>query len=303
MKKMLAVWALLLVGALMVTTAVIMWTILPGKAQKVPYNTTQKTLLAGEAKKYNAETGKTDVFPVKVANFTEVDGVTSSDDVVVWTSVVCVNKDEGQKEDCLRNDPRVVEIQTQTFATDRHTGEAVPDYAKLPKGTKRYEGLMNKFPFNTEKKNYTYWDDTLNKPLTAKYEGTEDFDGVEVYKFVVAVDNVEAAVADLGDGPIMGTYTSNVQIFIEPKTGAPLNQIQHQERYLEDGTQVIDLTVEFTDAQKKQSIAEAKDNVKMLGIFSGPIPVILFVVGLLAIALAGFLLFRQNATGKRVGNA
>lgn len=300
MKKMLAGWVLLLVGALLLTTAVIMLTVLPGKAQRVPFNTNQTTHLSGEAAKYNSETGETDEFPVKVANFTKVDGKASNDDVVVWVSQACVNKDEDDPADCLDGeDPRVVSITQSVFATDRHTAEAVPDFDGLPAGTPEIEGLVNKFPFDTQKKDYTYWDDVLQTALPATFEGTEDFDGLEVYKFVVEANDEKAQVAELGGEALMGTYTTKVTVYIEPVTGAPVNQIQHQERYLDDGSKVIDLTVEFTDAQKKASIKDAKANVAKLNLFSGPLPYILLVVGLLVLVAGAFLSFRRPKNDAR----
>ena len=48
-------------------------------------------------------------------------------------------------------------------------------------------------------------------------------------------------------------------IWVEPKTGAIQNQSQDQQRYLEDGTQVLNLQAEFTPEQIKKSAADTKD--------------------------------------------
>ena len=41
-----------------------------------------------------------------------------------------------------------------------------------------HEGLVFKFPFQTEKKSYDFWDSTLGKTIPIEYVGEEDVDGI-----------------------------------------------------------------------------------------------------------------------------
>ncbi len=72
------------------------------------------------------------------------------------------------------------------IAFDANTAEAiqccgtfVTDGADLDTGTEKrnadvkFEGLLVKFPFNTQKKTYRLWDTTLQKAMPASYKGTE----------------------------------------------------------------------------------------------------------------------------------
>ena len=112
----------------------------------------------------------------------------------------------------------------------------------MPKGSPQYKGLVNKWPFDSEKKTYPYWDGTLGAAADAKYDGTEQVGGVDCYRYKI---NIKDAPIEVAEG-VKGTYTNEVVIWVEPKTGAIQNQSQDQQRYLEDGTEVLNLQAQFT---------------------------------------------------------
>ena len=64
-----------------------------------------------------------------------------------------------------RNDPDLITAGIDIFATDRCRPSAVDD-KNLPGDAVVHEGLVNKWPFDAEKKTYPYWDGAIGQPST-----------------------------------------------------------------------------------------------------------------------------------------
>ena len=254
----------------------------PGALMKTPLDVDNKTDLAGSGELG----GKT--LPVKAFSQTLTDSEKSDDDVVVWENSSCLVLDEGDIEECVSaDDPqeRLLSATTDAFASDRTTGIAVNDPKYLPAEAEEHEGLVNKWPFESEKKTYPYWDNLVGDTVDAVYERTEDVEGLETYVYTVSISD---APIEISEGT-PGTYDDEKEIWVEPITGAIQQQKQDQQRYLDDGTQVLDLTVGFTDAQLKSSADDAKTNLSGLNLLLFWVPLIGFVGGALCV-IAGILL-------------
>ncbi|CAN5270028.1 DUF3068 domain-containing protein [soil metagenome] len=286
---------LLGLGGFLLVIAVLALVWAPGVVKKTPIDVNQTTQLSGIVKKLDPATGELVENPVKIQSISRTDSDASDDDTVVWFQTACVVIDIDDAPDCVDgDDERLVSASTSTFATDRVTALAVSDFKGLPSGTPPREGLQNKWPFDSEKKTYPFWDDTTGTALDAVYDRTETLLGVECYVYSASVED---APIEIGEG-IPGTYTNAVEVWVEPKTGAIQQQTQDQQRYLADGTQVLDLKVGFTEAQQKAFADDSKANVRLLDLMLVWIPIIGFVVGGLCL-VAGVLLFlgRRRSNG------
>ncbi len=169
-------------------------------------------------------------------------------------------------------------------------------------------GLMYKFPFGTEKKDYQQWDGTHNEATTAYYVGEDKVGDAAVYKFVqeipeTTVDSREVPGSLFGsDEPSVEAdmVYSNVRTFyIEPNTGAPVNRTEEQDqRLVYDGVEVpvIQANLGYT----QDSIDDISDKVSsqgpLLNAMQLLIPLVLIVVGVIAIAV-GLLLRRRPNDG------
>ncbi len=286
-------------GTFLLVVAVLATVWIPGVVKKTPTDVNTTTYLSGEAQRLDAETGKLgDVVPVNIQSVTQTDSAKSNGDVVVWRSGTCVVVNvDGDAPACVDGkDPRLLTASEDAFATDRVTGIAVQNGKYVPAGTVQHEGLMNKWPFDAEKKTYPYWDGTVGAAVDAVYQGTEELGGVETYRYQI---NIDEAPIEIADG-VNGTYTNAVNIYVEPKTGAILNQSQDQQQYLENGTQVLDLQVEFTKDQKATSASDAEANKSKLNLLTKVVPIIGFVGGILAL-LAGLALIFIGRGRRREG--
>ena len=300
-KKVVSGCVLLLLGTFLLTAALLLWFWAPAHAERTPLSTSNDTFLTGEADKLDVATGTLKHSPVWVLSRTRTDSDKSDDEVIVFVSTTCVNADDGaDSHQCLKgDDPRLISNSIDVFAGDRHTGMAVNDPKYIGTDGIKHEGLVNKFPFDTKKKNYEYWDGTLGAAATATYESTVEIDGLKTYKFQLTIPESKIEVADGVDG----TYTLDKQMWVEPRTGAIVDQQQHEIRKLSDGTKILDLSLGFTDETKAQGVSDGKANVKTLDLILVWAPIVGLVSGLICLGAGAFLLLagrrRETPTAER----
>jgi hypothetical protein len=287
-RKNIGVIMLGLSGALLLAAFMaVVWA--PGVAEKTPLDVDTTTLLDGEAAKLDSATGELVANPVKAESVTRVDSNASDDDVTVFVQTSCLVIDDGNAPGCVEgNDPRLISADVDVFATDRVTAVAVNDPQYLPADAVPHEGLVNKFPFDTQAKDYPYWDSTLGGPVNAVYEGEETIQGIETFKFVMTVEGAEIDVAE----GVPGTYDNVKEMYVEPRTGAIIDQVEDRQYYLEDGTQALDLQLSFTDEQVDQFARDADDNIGKLDLMTRTVPLIGFIGGGLLLVLGLVLAVR-----------
>jgi hypothetical protein len=278
---------LLVLGAFFIVLAVLLRFYAGNALLKTPLDVDSTTHLDGTA----ALSGDAP-FPVKATSITRTDSEKSDGTVVVWENSSCLVKDEGDPPNCVpADDPqeRLISASTDKFATDRKTGMAVQDTKYVSADAGEHKGLMNKFPFETEKQTYPYWDGTAGKALNAVYKGTTKVNGLETYRFTVEANDVPIEIADGVDG----TYSTLKTIYVEPLTGAIVDQKEVQSRTTTDGDPVLALKLGFTDAQIKTSVDDANANVDKLNLLRNTLPLISLILGLLTL-IPGIILWRRN---------
>lgn len=288
MRKIIG-WVLLALGAFLVVVALTATVWAPGQVKRTPLDTDSTTRLAGSADKLNPATGEVESLDVKATSITQADSKRSDDEVVVFVNSVCLVIDEGDVPDCVdADDPegRLVSASTDVFATDRSTAAAV-NGEYLPAGAEEKEGLINKWPFDAEKTDYSYWDGILGAPVDAVYDSTETLDGLETYKYHVLVDEQPAEVVD----GVEGIYSQDKFLWIDPVTGSIINQTQQELRTLENGDVLLDLDLAFTEDQVADNVESAKDSGGLIDLITRTVPLVGFIGGALALLAGAFLVF------------
>jgi hypothetical protein len=261
----------------------------PGQVKRTPLDTDSVTHLAGTADKLNPATGEVENLDVKATSITKADSKRSSDNVIVFVNTLCLVIDEGDVPECVdAQDPqkRLISASTDVFATDRHTAEAV-NGSYLPAGAEEKEGLINKWPFDAEKKDYPYWDGILGKAVDATYDSTETLDGLQTYKYHVLVEEEPAEVVD----GVQGVYSQDKYLWIDPATGSIIRQSQHEVRALEDGSVLLDLNLAFTDEQVADNVDSANESGDKIDLITRTVPLVGFIGGALALLVGAFLVF------------
>jgi hypothetical protein len=267
----------------------------PGVVKRTPLDVDTHTVYEGEAAKIDTATGAFDKKPVFAIQDTKADSEKSSDDHVLFVETSCLVVDTGGAKECVNgNDPDLITADIDIFATDRVTAMAVDD-PNLPPDSGPHEGLINKWPFDVEKKTYPYWDGTIGRTVDMKYDGTETIEGLETYRFVSAVSDEEI---DIAEG-VPGTYSNAVTVNIDPKTGAIVKGAQDQQRFLADGTPALDVQIVWTEDTIKDAVDDIKAQGRLLTLLLTVLPIVGFVGGALCL-IGGFLLMRRRSDGEGV---
>jgi hypothetical protein len=277
-------------GALLLAVAVLAVTWAPDHVKKTPLDVDTETIYEGEAAKYNTSTNEFIPHPVYAIQKTKADSENSSADHILFVETSCLVVDTGGDRVCVDDsDPNLVTAAIDIFATDRTTGLGVSD-PHLPPDTVVHEGLVNKWPFDVQKKTYPYWDDLVGGPIDMAYDGTEDIDGLETYRFKATVADEPVEVAE----GVSGTYSNVVTVNIDPTTGAIVKGGQDQQRYLDDGTQVLDVDITWTAETIQDAVDDAKANGQKLNLLLTVVPIVGFVAGALLLLAGIFFVARAS---------
>lgn len=272
---------LLFLGAFLLVAGLLAKFWAPDQVKRTPLGVDTVTRLSGDAQLFNGTSLEST--PVKASNVTHSDTSKSDADVVAFQTSSCLVKDpDGTAPDCVSaDDPqkRLISASTDHFATDRRTAEAVNDAKYLPAEAKAHQGLVNKFPFDVQKKTYQFWDGLTSRAVPAVYSGEEQLDGVTVYKFVVTIVD-----ADIMIGTDPGKYSTEKTMWIDSTTGSIIKQSEHQVRKMADsGQTVIDLNFAFTPQTVAKNIADAKANGSKLRLLTSTVPLVGITGGVLAL--------------------
>jgi len=224
-----------------------------------------------------------------------------TEEVAVWDSFVStVDMADGG----------VIQATQERVALDRVTAQSVNCCGENP----RHQGLTLKFPFDTKKQSYQFWDGPAGRALPAVYTREETIQGVKVYRFEQRIDRLTLGTQEIpgslaGDPSVASVQTnivySNVKtIWVEPATGIIVKGQQAVSQVLEPtsgGGKVLTLldgVLTYDDATVRANAKDASDAAGQLRLLSTILPVAALVVGLVLLVV-GLLLLRAPE-GRRV---
>ena len=223
------------------------------------------------------------------------------DGVLCWVNTTVVTSSDGAQRSASVERMGHDEV-TGEFAdgcdsfTESTEGERVPVEA---------DGLIYKFPFNTEKKDYDFWDGDVGEALPAEYDGTDTIEGMSVYRFVQTIPETNVGTLEV-PGSLLGSdepsveadqlYENTRTFYVEPATGAVVNRIDDQLSQLSYEGQTVtlnDSTVHYTDEQVSELVDEVSLKAMLLNGARLLYPLLLVGLGLLCI-VGGLLLVRRD---------
>ena len=230
-------------------------------------------------------------------------------DIRVWTGSTTIKSGDGIA--------RSRSIERAAF--DGVSGEAVnccDNFSETTEGDRvavTREGLIYKFPFDTQKKDYPFWDATLRAPVTAAYQEEGEVKGLKVYIFttesaptVVGTREVPGSVVG-EDGDVIDAdvvYSNSRTLYVEPVTGGIVDREENQKSTLavdgKDRVTTTEATLRYTDAQVVENVDDLGGQASQLGFIKTLGPLLALLLGLLAVA-GGVLLARRFGydTGQR----
>jgi hypothetical protein len=223
-----------------------------------------------------------------------------TDDVAVWDSF---------NSTIDTADNGVITATQERIALDRVTAQSVQCCGENP----RHQGLTLKFPFDTKKTTYQFWDGPAQRALPAAYTRTEKLNGVTVYRFEQRIDRL-----DVGDQEIPGSlagdpetpsvqtnivYSNLKTLWVEPATGIIVKAQQDASQVLETqgGEPVLtllDAVLTYDDATVGRNADDAASGANRLRLLGTILPLVALFLGLVALA-AGLVLLR-SPEGRRV---
>lgn len=193
---------------------------------------------------------------------------------------------------------------------DRVTGEAVDCCdAMVNDESVAQSGQAWKFPFFTEQRDYDFFETTVQEVVPMEFQGAEEIEGVEAYRFVQDVEptvigerTLPRSVAGLdGEGDVTGDEVFSIvrTYWIEPTTGSPLKVSEDQNRVVVvDGEEVLtllDAELVFDDQTVQASIENSEQGRTVLPLLRTTLPIVLLAAGIGFLGIA-FVLF---VTGRR----
>jgi hypothetical protein len=228
------------------------------------------------------------------------DVAAGTDEVAVWDSFNSTidTADQG-----------VITATQERIALDRVTAQSVQCCGENP----RHQGLTLKFPFDTEKTTYQFWDGPAQRALPVAFTRTETLNGVDVYRFEqrigpldVGDQEIPGSLAGDPDTPSVQTdivYTNLKTLWVEPTTGIIVKAQQDATQVLETpgGEQVltlIDAVLTYDEATVEQNADDAASGANRLRLLGTILPIAALLLGLISVA-AGLVLLR-SPEGRRV---
>ena len=229
------------------------------------------------------------------------------DGVVVWVGTTTVRKADGG---ILSQDTQISPMDANTAEAVNCCGSAVDVVNGVGTPIER-QGLVWKFPFDTQQQDYQVWDDTLGATATATFAGEDTIDGLKVYKFVqdtpetvVGSREVPASILGLSqDGNVNAdsTYQVNRTFYVEPNIGAIIKRVDEQKAALSyDDAELITTegTIAYTDAQVQTLVDDYKTKATLLAGVHSTYALIGGILGLIALA-AGLFFGRGSNAGRK----
>jgi hypothetical protein len=253
--------------------------------------------------------------------------------VVFDTAVVTADRPNYEfPDDPSNTDDAPLSFVQERVVLDAHTGESVrwddPDtgeyisttFAKADRLTLKdggsdffrgHEGLVLKFPFGTEKKEYKFWDTTTRKAFPIQYKAEDKLYGLKVYKFeqvipkqkLLQAKQLEVPGKLVGETaaavPVDRTYQNTRTLWIEPVTGAIIKGEEKQLASLEVNDEprltATEVTIAYDDATVKKNVEGAKQDgvdeggykakAAQLHLIGFWVPLISLIIGLLLLGL------------------
>lgn len=206
------------------------------------------------------------------------------------------------------------EVERMTF--DARTGEATPnvdgDFISDTEGDQTaviHKGLVAKFPFETEKKTYDFWEASLKQAFPIEYDGTTTYEGLTVYTFHQVIEPTKTGTMDVplsllgleGEETVTADQMYGVDrtLYVEPETGVIIQRIEKVSSTLdyqgEPRVTLTDAEVKYAQETIDKNVDEYGSQASLLKLVRTTAPQLSFVIGLVGL-VAGIGLSRRKAS-------
>lgn len=345
----IAACGILGLGAALLIAALLLTTYTAGKIEQIPLDIDNSLISDGTGTALDPASLSGERFvvdrdvPVVSQQQVSVESPSNADVVTLQVGTTVRRTDKQQDNGLLLAMVDTVTLNRMTamaVSDDTHPGGSVqkprsiedtkpPTNVALP-----HDGLSYRFPFNTEKKTYPYFDPIAQRAFDANYEGEEDVNGLTTYRFTQNVgydadgelvepvkyaslyDNNEdsettARAVQWGveaadpEEPITMTryYAAQRTFWVDPVSGVIVKAEEHANHYysrdeLRPEVTMADYTVTYNEETVESQVAAARDERDRIGLWSSVLPITFTAAGLIALvggALLGSFSLRAES--------
>jgi hypothetical protein len=336
-------------GAALLIAALLLTTYTKGKITKIPLNIDATLVSDGTGTAFDPASLAAPKFevsknvPVSQQQQITVEAPSNADVVTLQVGTTLRRTDKQQDNGLLLALVDTVTLDRKTamaVSSESNPGGAVqkprtieddqpPTNIALP-----HEGLAYRFPFDTEKKTYPFFDPIAQKAFDANYDGEEDVNGLTTYRFTQNVgydgdgklvepvkyaslyDNDEDAQVTAPAGmwglpgnpeePITMTrfYAAQRTFWVDPVSGTIVKSKERANQYyareaLKPEVTFVDFTVTSNEQTVESQVAAARDERDRVALWGRILPITFTAIGLLALvggALMGSFSLRAEST-------
>ena len=346
----IAACGLMGLGAALLIAALLLSTYTTGKIAKIPLDIDTTLVSDGTGTAFDPSSLTATKFvvdedvPIVLQQQISVEAPSNADVVTLQVGNTLRRADKQQDNGLLLAMVDTVTLDRKTamaVSSDTNPGGAVqkprsiedknpPTNVALP-----HEGLTYRFPFDTEKKTYPFFDPIAQKPYDANYEGEEDVNGLTTYRFTQNVgydaegklvepikyaslyDNDEDAQvtaraelwgvpADDPMDPVTMTryYAAQRSFWVDPVSGTIVKSEEHGFHYyareaLEPEVTFADYKITSNEETVESQVASARDEGDTLALWGRILPITFTALGLLmlvgGVLLGSFTLRAESA--------
>jgi hypothetical protein len=271
------------------------------RLQKAPLNQYAEPVATGTGTYFNLAQLKEVTAQLQNIRVVKGDAKAGNATTAVWDSF-SVTKDLG--------DNGVLSADQERVAIDRVTGESKHCCGEQPP----HSGLTFKFPFNTQKRTYSFWDTTAKQAFPATYTGTERISGLLTYRFEQRFDNVrlrtvqvsgeQAHQPGVASVPATVIYGNVKTLWVEPRTGIIVKAGQDVTQVLqtEDGQPVLTVvkaSLVYDGNTVSSNVDDAKTAISQLRAIQWILPIGALVIGVISIVF-GVVLIGRHPSGRHL---
>ncbi|MCY7364739.1 MAG: DUF3068 domain-containing protein [Frankiaceae bacterium] len=299
--------ALIGLGAFLLALAVLLPTLVVPRLEKAPLDTYSIVFATGTGDYLNPETLKFATGEeITVTRVTRGDVEASGDDVAVY--------EQSQTTEVEAIDAPL-DVIREKILLDRNSGIGTGGTGDRPSHEEAY---TVKLPFNTKQGSYLVHDASFGEAYAVEYVGDVDLQGTKVMEFrsgptepaVVGQQGVPGRL--LGAPDVDSIFSEEIYenlgrvIYVEPRTGAIVGGSSHPRRAFRpslgtegEETAIFDAELVTTEESTAELLADATDAADQLTLVGRTLPIVLGLLGLLAL-LAGLLVPRRRGRRERV---
>jgi len=335
-------------GAALLIAALLLSTYTDSKIAKIPLNIDANLVSDGTGTAFDPASLNSDKFavnrnvPLAMQQQVTVESPSNADVVTLQVGNTLRRTDKQQDNGLLLAMVDTVTLNRTTamaVSSDTNPGGAVQkprsieDESPPTNEALKHEGLTYRFPVNTEKKTYPFFDPIAQKAFDANYDGEEDVNGLTTYRFSQHVgydaddklvepvkysslldDDADAEVtaraAQWGvpgepDEPITMTryYAAQRTFWVDPVSGTIVKKEDHGYHYyarepLKPEVTFVDYKVAYNEETVEAQVASARDERDRVGLWGRILPITFTAIGLVTLvggALLGSFSLRAES--------